>query len=202
MTFIQALCKTAVVFAKIKKTTMEKAKGKENQKKLIEEKQKQASIESSLSLGKKTPEAKEERPLVLGQGKFRKLERAFFKKEVVELAKALIGKIITCARDSGRFIRCRIVESEAYKAPLDKACHAFNNKKTERTKPFWLEGGHFYIYSIYGSNVCLNIVANEKEVPEAVLIRAVEPIEGLEDIKANRPKAKKDKELTNGPGTH
>ena len=57
-------------------------------------------------------------------------------------------------------LRAVIVETEAYKAPLDKACHAYNNKKTERTKYFWLDGGHLYLYTIYmPTNVCLNVVA-------------------------------------------
>jgi len=56
-------------------------------------------------------------------------------------------------------MKMRIIETEAYKAPLDKACHAYNNNKTNRTSSFWLEGGHCYMYSIYGANYCFNVVA-------------------------------------------
>ena len=79
------------------------------------------------------------------------------------MARLLIGKIIVRKTKKG-IIKALIVETEAYKAPLDKACHAYNNKKTERTKYFWLEGGHLYIYSIYmPTNNCLNIVAGESD---------------------------------------
>lgn len=72
-----------------------------------------------------------------------------------------------------------IVETEAYKAPLDKGCHAYNGKKTDRTQNFWLDGGHVYMYSIYGANYCFNVVAAKEGEPEAVLVRAVEPIENI-----------------------
>ena len=78
---------------------------------------------------------------------------------MVELAQKLIGKVFVRETPQGT-IRAVIVETEAYKAPYDKACHAYNNKKTERTKYFWLDGGHLYLYTIYmPTNVCLNVVA-------------------------------------------
>ncbi len=106
----------------------------------------------------------------------------------------------------GKYIICRIVETEAYKAPEDKACHAYNNKKTEKTKFFWQIGGNLYVYSIYGNNMCMNITASDADKPEAVLIRAVEPIRGIEIIKKLRKfENKKEtpgnlKTLTDGPG--
>ena len=72
-----------------------------------------------------------------------------------------------------------IVETEAYKAPLDKGCHAYSNKKTNKTKWFWQDGGFTYMYSVYGQNYCFNVVAKNKDCPEAVLVRAVEPLEGF-----------------------
>ncbi|CAD8111448.1 unnamed protein product [Paramecium sonneborni] len=103
------------------------------------------------------------------------LSSDFYKVDVVELAQKLIGKIIIrqLPQGEGRGI---IVETEAYKAPDDKASHAYNNKKTERTKYFWQDGGHLYVYSIYGNNYCLNITAASKDDPEAVLIRAIQPL--------------------------
>lgn len=130
-----------------------------------------------------------------------KLDKEYFSKEVVELAKDLLGKIIVRKLKNGDTIKVMIVETEAYKAPEDKACHAYNNKKTDRTKYFWMDGGHLYIFSIYGSNCCMNITASDKTKPEAVLLRAVEPIEGIEIIKQHRKtSSKKTKELSNGPG--
>lgn len=144
---------------------------------------------------------------------YKKLGRNYFKSECVSLAKDLLGKIIyrryTDNENEVRTIRCRIVETEAYKAPEDKACRAYNNQKTLRTKPLWYDGGHWYVFTIYmKTNICLNIVCGDKDQPEAVLIRAIEPIEGLEAIKANRKKKLNGKslsnkqliELTNGPG--
>ena len=128
------------------------------------------------------------------------LSADFYKTDVVTLAKDLLGKIIVRKLPDGSKIKVMIVETEAYKAPEDKACHAYNNKKTDRTKYFWTDGGHLYIFSIYGPNNCMNIVAADKNQPEAVLLRAVEPIEGLDIIKANRKvNCKKIRDLTNGP---
>jgi DNA-3-methyladenine glycosylase len=78
----------------------------------------------------------------------------------------------------------------------------YPDKKTERTKYFWLDGGHLYIYTIYmPSNICLNVVAGLAEQPEAVLIRAVQPVEGVELVKEFRKiKSGKVEELSNGPG--
>jgi DNA-3-methyladenine glycosylase len=134
-----------------------------------------------------------------------RIKRDFFMTDVVDLAQKLLGKKIVRIID-GKYIICRIVETEAYKAPEDKACHAYNNKKTEKTKFFWQIGGNLYVYSIYGNNMCMNITASDADKPEAVLIRAVEPIRGIEIIKKLRKfENKKEtpgnlKTLTDGPG--
>ncbi|CAD8121810.1 unnamed protein product [Paramecium sonneborni] len=123
----------------------------------------------------------------------------FYKVDVVELAQKLIGKIIARQLPQGE-VRGIIVETEAYKAPEDKACHAYNNKKTDRTKYFWQDGGHLYVYSIYGNNYCLNITAATKDDPEAVLIRAIQPL-SFDIIKEIRKtKSSKLQDLSNGPG--
>ena len=77
----------------------------------------------------------------------------------MKLAKDLLGKVLVRVINGAK-IRSKIVETEAYLAPEDKACHAYGNKKTERTKPFYLIGGSVYVYSIYGMHRCFNIVAN------------------------------------------
>ncbi|MBM7624965.1 DNA-3-methyladenine glycosylase [Sporohalobacter salinus] len=128
------------------------------------------------------------------------LKLDFYKQDAVVLAKDLLGKILV--RNVGdREIRARIVETEAYVGPEDKGCHAYQNKKTERTKVMFERGGHVYVYLIYGMHHCFNVVAALKGKPEAVLVRAVEPIEGWELIRQNRQiKSNKDEDLTNGPG--
>ncbi len=130
-----------------------------------------------------------------------RLQRNFFLTDAVSLAKKLIGKIIV-RKINEEVIKCRIVETEAYMAPEDKASHSYNNRKTDRTKPFWNTGGHLYVYLIYGINNCMNIIANDADKPQAVLIRAVEPISGLDLIKIHRNMNIDNNlhMLTNGPG--
>ena len=95
----------------------------------------------------------------------------------------------------------KIVETEAYMGPEDKAAHSYNNRRTQRTEVMFGRPGKAYVYMIYGMYYCLNIVAGEEEIPEAVLIRGVEPIEGIEILKQNRKiKGKQINNLTNGPG--
>lgn len=135
-----------------------------------------------------------------------KLDKEFFNRDARIVGKDLLGKIIIRKYD-GKTLICRIVETEAYIGSLDKACHAYNFKRTPRVLPLYEEAGIAYVYAIYGMYYCLNIVTGEKEDPQAVLIRAVEPIEGLEEISMNRTKKPycelKRKEilnLTSGPG--
>ncbi|QZY55190.1 DNA-3-methyladenine glycosylase [Crassaminicella profunda] len=129
-----------------------------------------------------------------------KLDKDFYMQDGITLAKDLLGKILVREID-GKRIMCRIVETEGYIGPIDKACHAYNNRRTNRTEVMFWCGGHAYIYLIYGMYHCLNIVANKKDKPEAVLIRAVEPLNELDLLRENRKiKSKALKDLTNGPG--
>ena len=128
------------------------------------------------------------------------LNQSFYETDGITLAQNLLGKIIV-RKYEDKIIKCIITETEAYCGPEDKGCHAFDNKKTKRTFPMFLNGGKSYIYLIYGMYYCFNVVANKEDIPHAVLIRSVEPIEGLEIIKKNRNiKSKKIEDLTNGPG--
>ncbi len=118
------------------------------------------------------------------------------------LAKILLGKIFV-KKVNNTFFRARIVETEAYKGPLDKAAHCFNNLKTERTKFFWQSPGKLYVYMIYGNNFLVNISAKDEHSPEAVLIRAIEPLDNLElvkEIRNTKDKKIKPIDLGNGPG--
>lgn len=129
-----------------------------------------------------------------------RLDYNFYQKDAVSTAKDLLGKILV-RKINDKKIMVKIVETEAYMGAEDKASHAYNNKKTKRTKTMFKKAGLAYIYLIYGMYYCFNIVTEAEGNPQAVLIRAVEPTAGLEIIKENRKiKSKKIEDLTNGPG--
>ena len=134
------------------------------------------------------------------------LESNFFKRDTVEVAKNLLGKKII-RNISGNFFCAKIVETEAYLGLEDKACHSYGGNITKRNEILYKEGGTIYVYLIYGMYNILNIVTKNENDPEAVLIRAVEPIENIDAMSLNRfGKIYKDlssyqkKNLTNGPG--
>ena len=93
----------------------------------------------------------------------------------------------------------RIVETEAYLGIEDPCCHSFQGLHTGRTKTMYLPGGHIYVYFIYGKYYCFNVVTGGVNQPEAVLIRAVEPVGGISKMQENR-KQKQLKDLCSGPG--
>lgn len=113
------------------------------------------------------------------------MDREFFRKDAITLARELLGKYLVRIYD-GKKIITKIVETEAYMGIEDKAAHVFNDKKTQRTKPLYEDGGTIYVYLIYGMYNCLNISANIEGIPQCVLIRAVEPVDGIDDISINR----------------
>lgn len=134
------------------------------------------------------------------------LESNFFKRDTVEVAKNLLGKKII-RNISGNFFCAKIVETEAYLGLEDKACHSYGGNITKRNEILYKEAGTIYVYLIYGMYNLLNIVTKSENDPEAVLIRAVEPIENIDAMAVNRfGKIYKDlssyqkKNLTNGPG--
>lgn len=130
------------------------------------------------------------------------LPKSFYLKDALHVAPRLLGQILV-RKINNTYIRCKIVEVEAYIGPDDKGAHVYNNKRTPRTEALFLPGGHTYIYLIYGMYNCLNIVTGKENMPQGVLIRAAQPIDeiSLNIIKQNRNiKSKKDFDLTNGPG--
>lgn len=129
-----------------------------------------------------------------------KLTREFYLQEdVVQLAKSLLGKVLYT--DIGIGISAgMIVETEAYRAPEDKASHAYNNRRTERTELMYKEGGHAYVYLCYGIHNLFNIVSNKVDIPHAILVRAIQPVEGVELMLKRRNKQKLDYGLSSGPG--
>lgn len=130
----------------------------------------------------------------------------FFKRDTVEVAKNLLGKKII-RNISGNFFCAKIVETEAYLGLSDRACHSYGGNITKRNEILYRHGGTIYVYLIYGMYSLLNIVTRDVGEPEAVLIRAVEPLENLDGMAINRfGKVYRDlssyqrKNLTNGPG--
>ena len=128
-----------------------------------------------------------------------KLPPGFYLQDTVAVARSLLGCVLW--RKAGRTLfGARIVETEAYLGANDPASHARRGLRSERNASMYLQGGHAYVYFTYGMHWCLNVVTQEAETAEAVLLRAVEPVKGIEAMRRRRPKAKRDVDLTNGPG--
>lgn len=125
------------------------------------------------------------------------LPRDFYARDTVKVAKGLLGKNLVRVRSKNR-MEGRIVEVEAYRGLDDPASHAFRGP-TPRSAPMFGEPGHAYIYFTYGNHYCLNITTQEVGTPGAVLIRAIQPLEGLREMRRLRPNVL-DSNLTNGPG--
>jgi DNA-3-methyladenine glycosylase len=130
----------------------------------------------------------------------KKLPLSFYaRKDVVLIARELIGKIII-TNFEGQVTSARIVETEAYAGVTDKASHSFGSRRTARNEHMYYPAGTAYVYICYGLHQMLNIVTNDRDVPDAVLIRAVEPIDGIETMLKRTGKKTLDKTLTRGPG--
>lgn len=114
-----------------------------------------------------------------------RLSRDFYAGDTVAIAQALLGKLLVRRLD-GQLLAGRITETEAYIGRCDKACHAYNYRRTPRTETLFLAPGHAYIYLIYGMYHCLNFVTEPEGEPAAVLLRAAEPVAGLETIQRLR----------------
>ncbi len=130
-----------------------------------------------------------------------KLERAFYAdKDVLKVAKALLGKVLVTEIDGIR-TSGRIVETEAYNGAADRASHAWNNRRTNRTEVMFGPGGVAYVYLCYGIHHLFNVVTNSEDVPHAVLVRGLEPLEGIDHMLFRCGKQKVDYTLTAGPGS-
>ena len=130
----------------------------------------------------------------------KKLSLAFYqRKDVVQIAKDLLGKIVV-TNIGGKITSGRIVETEAYVANVDKASHAYNGKRTLRNEAMYAAAGAIYVYICYGMHNMLNIVTNDLNVPDAILIRALEPVNGFDIMLERTGKKMFDNTLTKGPG--
>jgi DNA-3-methyladenine glycosylase len=127
-----------------------------------------------------------------------RLSRLFFRRDPVTLARALLGQRLVRVLENGTRLAGRIVETEAYLGVCDRAAHTFGGRRTARNASMWLDGGHAYVYFTYGLHHCVNIVAQRQGIPTAVLIRALEPVEGLSIMRRRRRRLPAD-ELCSGP---
>jgi DNA-3-methyladenine glycosylase len=124
----------------------------------------------------------------------------YLRTDVVQIAQDLLGKILLTELD-GVISFGRILETEAYRAPDDRACHAYGNKRTARTETMFAEGGIAYIYLCYGIHHLFNVVTAPQDTAHAVLIRAIQPIENQELMLLRRKMKKANSKLSAGPGT-
>mgnify|MGYP003765449295 CR=1 FL=1 len=136
----------------------------------------------------------------------KKLDRSFYERDTLIVARELLGKYIVHKID-GKEIIGRIVEAEAYKGAMDKAAHSYQNRRTNRTEVMFGPPGYAYVFLIYGMYPCMNIVTEEEGNPCAVLLRSIEPIKGLEDMAKRRFNKTYDElskaqriNISNGPG--
>ena len=131
-----------------------------------------------------------------------KLERSFYERETLTIAKELLGCILVHITPEGSS-KGRIVETEAYMGPEDKGAHSYKGRHTPRMDPLYKTGGFAYVYQLHGYNYCINVVTQKEDIPQAVLIRGVEPVDGIELMirrrKIDISKRSKFKNLTNGP---
>ena len=130
-----------------------------------------------------------------------KLDISFYQRtDVVEIAQNLIGKVIV-TNINGDISEGIITETEAYAGINDKASHAYGDRNTARTKTMYLGGGVAYVYLCYGIHHLFNVVTNIDGIPQAVLIRGIKPLAGIEHMLVRRKKKGIDKTFSSGPGT-
>lgn len=130
-----------------------------------------------------------------------KLPREFYcRDDVLEICRELLGKVL-CTQLDGLLTKVVITETEAYAGVTDKASHAYGGRRTRRTEPMFGPGGVAYVYLCYGIHHLFNVVTNIEGTPHAVLIRAGEPLAGVDTMLARRNKSDIDSTLLSGPGS-
>lgn len=129
-----------------------------------------------------------------------KLPREFYTRpNVLGVARDLLGKLLVVPAASGERVSGMIVEVEAYRGPEDRASHAYGGRRTRRTETMYGQGGVAYVYFVYGMYYQFNVVSNVADIPHAILVRALQPVEGIERMRERRHQHP-DHNLTNGPG--
>jgi len=130
----------------------------------------------------------------------KKLPREFYtRSDVLAVARDLLGKKLVVPGRNGQRVSGIIVETEAYRGPEDRASHAWNGRRTQRTETMYGPGGTAYVYFVYGMYNQFNVVTNVADIPHAILVRAIEPSEGMEVMRRRR-RGRSERELTSGPG--
>jgi DNA-3-methyladenine glycosylase len=127
------------------------------------------------------------------------LPRAFYARPVLTVARACIGKLLVHHTSEGILVG-RIVETEAYRGPEDRAAHSFGGRRTVRTEVMFGPPGHAYVFFVYGMHFQFNLVTTREGAPHAVLVRAAEPIQGVSIMARHRKLPEGSRELMNGPG--
>lgn len=131
---------------------------------------------------------------------FRRLGRAFYARaDTLAVARELLGKRLVVPASEGARVSGRIIEVEAYLGAEDKAAHSYGWRRTARTETMYAKGGTVYVFFVYGMHHQFNVVTGPEGTPTAVLVRAVEPEEGI-DLMRERRRVPKERELTSGPG--
>ena len=129
-----------------------------------------------------------------------KLQREFYTRpNVLTVARELLGKLLVVPAAAGQRVSGMIVEVEAYRGPEDRASHAYGGRRTRRTETMYGRGGVAYVYFVYGMYYQFNVVSGVADTPHAILVRALEPVEGIELMRERRH-LHPDHNLTNGPG--
>jgi DNA-3-methyladenine glycosylase len=129
-----------------------------------------------------------------------KLPRDFYTRpNVLAVARELLGRLLVVPAADGTRVSGIIVETEAYRGPQDRASHAYGGRRTNRTETMYANGGTAYVYFVYGMYYQFNVVTNAEDVPHAVLIRALEPVESV-GLMRQRRRGRSDESLTSGPG--
>jgi DNA-3-methyladenine glycosylase len=130
----------------------------------------------------------------------KKLPASFYHRtNVVTIAKELLGKLLVTTFN-GELTAGRIVETEAYNGVVDKASHSYGGRRTNRTETMYAPGGIAYVYLCYGIHHLFNVVTNTQDTPHAILIRAIEPVTGIDIMLHRMKKAKADHTIGRGPG--
>ncbi len=127
-------------------------------------------------------------------------ESFYIRKDVIKIARDLIGKVLVTNFEN-QLTSGIILETEAYNGFIDKASHAYNNRRTSRTEIMFRKGGTAYVYLCYGIHSLFNVVTNNENIPHAVLVRAIQPLDGISIMEKRRKLSSTRKNFSAGPGT-
>jgi len=132
----------------------------------------------------------------------RKLPRKFYSRtDTVQIARELLGKLLVVPDENGRRVSGMIVETEAYLGVEDSGAHSYGGRRTARNEVMYGIAGHVYVFFVYGMYYQFNVVTGPADHPHAILIRGVEPVDGIDTMRERRgDRIKKDRDLTSGPG--